>query len=107
MKITASHTVTEIQLSYKNEVEHDSSPVIQSSRDTFEIIRPTWDDNTIQLREEMKLVLLNRASRVLGILSVLTGGVSGTVADPKLIFARHSRRLQARSYWYTIIHWGT
>jgi DNA repair protein RadC len=32
-------------------------------------------------------MLLNRANKVLGILEVSTGGVSGTVADPKVIFA--------------------
>jgi DNA repair protein RadC len=33
------------------------------------------------------VILLNRANQVLGIYEVSTGGVSGTVADPKLIFA--------------------
>jgi len=32
-------------------------------------------------------MLLNRANKDLGIYEVSTGGVSGTVADPKLIFA--------------------
>ncbi|QCR24634.1 hypothetical protein C1N53_21265 [Pontibacter sp. SGAir0037] len=31
-------------------------------------------------------MLLNRANRVLGIYETSTGGVAGTVADPKLIF---------------------
>ncbi|MDZ7650383.1 MAG: JAB domain-containing protein [Cytophagales bacterium] len=32
-------------------------------------------------------MLTNRANKVLGIFELSTGGVSGTVADPKLIFA--------------------
>ena len=32
-------------------------------------------------------MLLNRANKILGIFTVSTGGVSGTVADPKVIFA--------------------
>ncbi len=32
-------------------------------------------------------MLLNRAHKVQGIFEVSTGGVSGTVADPKIIFA--------------------
>ncbi|MBL7870526.1 MAG: JAB domain-containing protein, partial [Cyclobacteriaceae bacterium] len=34
-----------------------------------------------------KVMLTNRANKVLGIFEVSTGGISGTVADPKLIFA--------------------
>ena len=32
------------------------------------------------------VVLMNRAQRVLGIYELSTGGVTGTVADPKLVF---------------------
>ena len=36
--------------------------------------------------EQFKVVLMNRAQRVLGIYELSTGGVTGTVADPKLVF---------------------
>ncbi|WP_317168263.1 JAB domain-containing protein [Pontibacter pamirensis] len=36
--------------------------------------------------EQFKVMLLNRANKVLGIYETSTGGVAGTVADPKLIF---------------------
>jgi DNA repair protein RadC len=39
------------------------------------------------LREEFKMILLNRANRVLGLFTVSQGGQAGTVADPKIIFA--------------------
>jgi len=32
-------------------------------------------------------MLLNRAGRVLGIIEVSSGGLSGTVADPKVVFS--------------------
>ena len=32
-------------------------------------------------------MLLNRANKILGIFTVSTGGVAGTVADPKVTFA--------------------
>jgi len=32
-------------------------------------------------------MLLNRGNRVLGIVDISTGGIAGTLADPKLIFA--------------------
>ncbi len=31
-------------------------------------------------------MLMNRANKVLGLFEVSTGGISGTVADPKIIF---------------------
>ncbi len=44
-------------------------------------------NSKIEFVEQFKIILLNRANKVLGIYEVSTGGVSGTVADPKLIFA--------------------
>ena len=38
-------------------------------------------------QEQVEIVLLNRANKVLGISEVSTGGFSGTVADPKVIFS--------------------
>lgn len=37
--------------------------------------------------EQFKVVLLSRANKVLGIIQISSGGIAGTVADPKLIFA--------------------
>ena len=36
--------------------------------------------------EQFKVMLLNRAGKILGIVEISTGGFSGTVADPKVIF---------------------
>src|SRR5688572_13024292 len=87
MKSISNFVLAEIQLSYKGNTYPSSLPRITCSRDTVEILRQNWDENTLELREEMKLLLLNRANRLLGILPVSAGGVSGTVADPKIIFA--------------------
>lgn len=73
--------VAEIQLSYKSKVKVSSLPVVSTSRDAS-----NWDDNKIEFVEQFKILLLNRNNRVLGIFEVSTGGISGTVADPKLIF---------------------
>jgi DNA repair protein RadC len=40
----------------------------------------------IELQEEFKILLLNQANRVLGIFSLSSVGITGTVADPRLIF---------------------
>ena len=39
------------------------------------------------MQEQFKIFLLKKGNRVLGIYEVSTGGLSGTIADPKLIFS--------------------
>lgn len=56
---------------------------IESSRDVFELMKPELIDKG---HEEFWIVLLNRANYVLKKQSISSGGISGTVADPKLIF---------------------
>ena len=46
-----------------------------------------WDADLIEYQEEFKILLLNRANKVLGIVAISRGGVVGTIADPKVIFA--------------------
>jgi DNA repair protein RadC len=79
--------VAEIQLSYKTKVKPSQRPKIASSRDAYSILLESWDEDKLEFVEQFKVVLLNRANRVLGIYEVSTGGVSGTIADPKLVFA--------------------
>ena len=79
--------VSEIQLSYKTKVKPSQRPKILSSKDAYNILLESWDDDKLEFVEQFKVLLLNRANRVLGVCKISTGGVSGTVADPKLIFA--------------------
>lgn len=78
--------VAEIQLSYKSNVKPSQRPKLLTSKDAFEILKNSWDESTIELFEEFKVMFTNRANKVLGIMEVSTGGISGTVADPRLIF---------------------
>lgn len=82
-----SLVAAEIQLSYKTKVKASQRPKITKSSDAYDILIDSWDDSKIEFVEQFKVILLNRANQVLGIYEVSTGGVSGTVADPKLIFA--------------------
>ncbi len=86
---TSSNTrfkVSEIQLRYKNKVQPDQRPKVKNSSDAYRIFLDNWDPDTIELKEEFKILLLNRAHRVLGISVISSGGISGTLVDPKLIF---------------------
>ncbi|SKC85224.1 JAB domain-containing protein [Ohtaekwangia koreensis] len=78
--------VAEIQLSYKSNVKPSLRPKITSSRDAHEVLKRVWNDSVIELCEQFKVLFTNRANKVLGVFEVSTGGIAGTVADPKLIF---------------------
>ena len=78
--------VSEIQLSYRPQFKASERPKIGSSADVYQILLNNWDLDTLELRESFKILLLNRGNRILGIYEVSSGGMAGTVADPKLIF---------------------
>lgn len=57
-------------------------PKINSSADAYEILKNNFFDLSV---EHFYTIYLNRANRVIGIKKISEGGVSGTVADPKVI----------------------
>ena len=86
MNLFALNMVAEVELVYKTKVKPSERPLVKSAKDCYELLRLTWDENKIEFVEQFKVVLMNRAQRVLGIYELSTGGVTGTVADPKLVF---------------------
>jgi len=78
--------VSEVELIYKSKVKASQRPQLKSVADVHEFLMQNWDQNRIELVEQFKVIFLNRSYRVLGIYDLSTGGVTGTVADPKLIF---------------------
>lgn len=83
---TPMSQVAEIQITYNPVIKPSQRPKIDCSRDVYELLSNNWDVNKIEFVEQFKIILLNRANRVLGILDISTGGFAGTVADPKVIF---------------------
>ncbi|HEY0056924.1 MAG TPA: JAB domain-containing protein [Pedobacter sp.] len=79
--------VSEISISYKPTFKACERPQVSSSRDIYSILFNNWDQNKLELQEQFKIVLLNRANKVLGISEISTGGFAGTIADPKVIFS--------------------
>ena len=78
--------VAEIELIYKSKIKASERPKVTTSHDAFKLFKQNWDENKIEFIEQFKVLLLNRNNKVLGIFEVSTGGVTGTVADPKVIF---------------------
>jgi DNA repair protein RadC len=78
--------VAEIVLSYRTSVKPSERAKIQSSKDAYTLLSNLWDDSTLEFIEQFKVMLVNRANKVLGVVTISTGGIAGTVADPKIIF---------------------
>lgn len=78
--------VAEIELIYKSKVKASERPKVITSQDAYKLLKENWDENKIEFIEQFKVLFLNRANKVLGIFELSTGGVTGTVADPKLVF---------------------
>ncbi len=74
----------------KRSSEHMVRKQVTSSRDAFEIVEEHLSGLD---HEEFWIILLNRANRLIEKRNVSKGGVSGTVADAKLIFKAALSRL--------------
>ena len=79
--------VSEIEVSYRPKFKASERPQITCSKDIYEIFYNNWNLNKLEYVEQFKMLLLNRGNKVIGIYEVSTGGVAGTIADPKLIFS--------------------
>ncbi len=75
-----------IKLTYKPRTKPSLLPKISTSKEGYDVLLANWDSSTIEFVEQFKVLLLNRANRVLGIFDLSTGGTTGTVAEPKLVF---------------------
>jgi len=87
----SNFSVSEIELVYKTRVRAADRPKISSSQDAYHVLKNCFDENTIELKEEFKILLLNRANSVLGHLTISSGTTSGALVDLKFIVTAASR----------------
>jgi DNA repair protein RadC len=78
---------SEIQLYYKTKVKPSERAIIRYSQDAYLIFKQHWQEDKLEFVEEFKVMLLNRANKVLGIVDISSGSTSNTIADPRIIFA--------------------
>lgn len=78
--------LTEFSIALKYKGKKSELKTIQGADDAAEVARKCFDADSIDWVESFIVVALNNANKVLGFYKVSTGGVSGTIADPKIIF---------------------
>lgn len=79
------NNIAEVKLIYLSKVRASDRPKIKCSKDAYDLLLSTWDNETIEYIEEFKVLLLNRSNSVLGLLSISKGGISGTVTDVRVV----------------------
>ena len=83
--INTLYKLAEIQVSYST--QNTQKEKINAVQMAYDMLLDSWDTGTLELQEEFKVILLNRANEALGIYSLSKGGISGTVVDVRLLFA--------------------
>lgn len=78
--------ISEIQVSYKPGLT-SSTITIANADDAYSILKGLFSADTISLQEEFIVLYLNRANKVIGSYKLSKGGISGTVADIRLILS--------------------
>lgn len=77
--------VSEISVSYKPHKGH--KPVIRASEDAYKVAKHFFPDDTIGINEQVVVLYLNRANKVIAAYKLSSGGINGTVADLRLLFS--------------------
>ena len=85
--VEAVANVAEVELVYRSKVKPSERPQITSSLDAYNIIKLLWEEEKIDLVEQFKVLFLNRANKVLCLYNLSSGGITGTVADQRLIYS--------------------
>ena len=82
---TKMYKAAEVKLTYITKVKASHRVHIQNSEDAACLFFMVWDWSTIEHIEEVKMIMLNRANRVLGVAHLTKGGLNGSIIDTRVI----------------------
>ncbi len=75
--------VAEIEVTYRPAISN--KPIIKSSYDAYLVLKEFFPEDQIALQEMFVVAYLNRSGRMIGVYQLSTGGITGTVADIRLV----------------------
>jgi DNA repair protein RadC len=84
--------VAEVKVKYQLNLPLTNCPIVNNSADAEKILRMNWGED-MELVEKFNVLFLNRANYVKGLFRLSRGGLTGMVADPRLLFATASKGL--------------
>ena len=76
--------IQEIELKYTATKRTTQNRII-TAKQSYDTFMKLWNQDTIELYEEFKILYLNRSNHIIGVNNHSKGGISGTVADVRLI----------------------
>lgn len=79
--------LAEIELVYRTGIARAVIPKVNSSEISYGIFLSIWDESKIELVEQVKMLLLNRAAKLIGIYELSSGGTSISCVDAKMVFS--------------------
>ena len=82
---TKMYKAAEVKLTYITKVKASHRIPIKTAEDAACLFFMVWDWSTIEHIEEVKMILLNRANRVLGVAHLTKGGLNGSIIDTRVI----------------------
>lgn len=77
--------VAELLVSYSPNIISEQK--ISNSRETYSLITNHWNLDTMEMYEEVKIILFNRANKALGVYDLSKGGISSSIIDVKIILS--------------------
>lgn len=86
MNFKTNTQIAEVEIFYKSNIKAADRVKVISSKDTYNVLKNTFNPDKIEHREQFIILLLNRANHVLGWCNLSEGGTSGTVVEVKMIF---------------------
>ena len=81
----ALNNISELQVSYTPVKDWHKQPRIGSSKEAYSIVKKYFPAETIHLQESFVILYLNQENRIIAVYSISKGGITGTVADVRLI----------------------
>ena len=100
LNIKIMETLCEISINYQHRSKLSELPKVVTSKDAEEQFRALWSDK-LNYVEEMYIMLLNRANKILGYSKISLGGISGTVVDTRVVF---QTALKANASYLILCH---
>jgi DNA repair protein RadC len=82
-----TYQVTEIKVHYSGPNSEIERPFLKTSADAVELLRDLYNPSTLQIQEQFIVLYLNQANQLMGANFHSVGGMTGTVADIRLILA--------------------
>ncbi|KGE16073.1 JAB domain-containing protein [Sphingobacterium deserti] len=79
--------VAEIKVQFLPSFKPSERPTIKESTHAYSVLKTQWDEGLMQFLEEFKVILLNNANHVLGVVDIAMGGKDSVMVDLRIIFS--------------------